>query len=197
LAESTVARRTLGYLAGGWLFAVASIVVFSWLTVAPYIRQNLRPLPGEADITLRECQADPACARDAADLVEQQVTLLRQTRAVVYVSAWSISILAVLAMAIATVLILRAQRVRTARTLGVVWKVQLGWTAVLLVVQGVMLAVGADILGGTPPVARMFTFIKAFDSPFIDVGHLYYVTWLAAVGLISALITRTLQTRAG
>jgi hypothetical protein len=193
LADGAVSRRRIQYLAGGWLFALGSIIVFAWLTAGPYVRQNLRPLAGEADIALRECRADPSCARDAADLVGHQVTLLRQTRTVVYLSAWSVSVLAVLAIAIATVLILRASRVQTARVLSVVWKVQLGWAAALLIVQGVMLAVGADVLGETPQRARMFTSVKAFDSPFTDVGHLYYLAWFAGVGFVAALITRALQ----
>jgi hypothetical protein len=182
------------YLVGGWLFAVASIVVFAWLTVGPYIRQNLRPLPEETGITLRECQADSSCAPDAADLVEHQVTLLRQARTVVYLSAWSISVLAVVAMAIATVLILRGQRASRARVLGVVWKLQIGWAAALLVVQGVVLAMGAGALAETPLVARMVTFIKAFASPFTDVGHLYYLAWFVAVSLVTTLFTRALRT---
>jgi hypothetical protein len=181
------------YLVAGWLFAAASIVVFAWLTVGPYVRQTLRPLPGEADLALRECTADPACAPDAAGLVDHQVTLLSQTRTVVHLSAWSISILAVAAIAIATVLILRRPDAPSARLLGVVWKVQLGWAAALLVLQGVLLAVGANVLAGTPEPARMFAAIKAFDAPFTDVGNLYHLAWFAGVGLVAALLTRALR----
>jgi hypothetical protein len=60
-----------------------------------------------------------------------------------------------------------------------------------------VLASGANALGKTPDVAGMFTFIKAFDPPFANVGHLYYVTSLAAVGLISALITSMLRDKSG
>lgn len=195
MADRTATRRTTAYLTGGWLFAAASIVVFAWLTVGPYIRQNLRPLTGEADIALRECRADSSCAADAADLVDHQVTLLRQTRTIVYVSAWSISILAVVAIAIATVFILRRPPASRARLLGVVWKVQAGLAAALLILQIVMLANGANVLADTPGPARMFTFVKAFDSPFTDVGHLYYLAWFIAVGAGAALLTRALQTR--
>jgi hypothetical protein len=196
LADPTVTRERTPYLAGAWLFAAASVVGFAWLTAGPYVRQNLRPLPGEAATTMRDCGADPSCAPEAAELVDRQLTLLGQSRTVVHLSAWTISILALVVVAVATVLLLRGRRGSSARVLGVLWKVQLAWTAALLAGQVVMLARGAGALGDTPPVARMFTFIKAFDSPFTDVGHLYYVAWLAGVGLVAALLTRTLATRA-
>jgi hypothetical protein len=193
LADRTTTRRTVQYLAGGWLFAAAAIVVFAWLTAGPYVRQNLLPLRGEAGLALRDCRADSACAPDAAQLVNHQVALLSQTRTVVYLSAWSVSILAVVAITIATVLIVRRRPV--ARVLGVVWKVQIGWAAALLILQGVMLSIGANVLADTPVPARMFTFIKAFDAPFTDVGHLYYLAWFVGVSLAAALVTRSLQTR--
>jgi hypothetical protein len=181
-------RRAVRLLAGSWLVAVGSLIVFAWLTAGPYVRQNLRPLAGEADLTVRDCRADPSCAPDAADLVEHQLTLLRQTRSVVHLSAWSLSILALVAVALATVLVLSGRR----GPLGVVWKVQIGWVAALLVVQVAALVRGAVALTGTPLPARMFTAIKAFDSPFTDVGHLYYLAWFAGVGLVAALLTRAL-----
>ena len=49
------------------------------------------------------------------------------------------------------------------------------------------------MLAETPILARMFTFIKAFDSPFTDVGHLYYLAWFVGISGVAALITRTLQ----
>ena len=193
MAERTTTRRAMPYLVAGWLFAAASIVVFAWLTAGSYVRQTLRPLPGEADLALRECTADPACAPDAAGLVDHQVTLLSQTRTVVYLSAWSISVLAMVAIAIATVLILRRPDAQSARPLGVLWKVQIGWVAVLLVVQVVLLGIGANVFAGTPEPARMFAAIKAFDAPFTDVGNLYYLAWFAGVGLVAALLTRALR----
>jgi hypothetical protein len=193
LAERTATRRAVPYLVAGWLFAAASIVVFAWLTAGSYVRQALRPLPGEADLALRECTADPACAPDAAGLVGHQVTLLGQTRTVVYLSAWSISILAVVAVAIATVLVLRRPDAPAARLLGALWKVQAGWAAALLVVQVVMLGIGANVFAGTPEPAQMFAAIKAFDAPFTDVGNLYYLAWFAGVGLVAALLTRALR----
>jgi hypothetical protein len=45
-------------------------------------------------------------------------------------------------------------------------------------------------LADTPDAARMFTFSKAFDSPFTDVGNLYYLAWLIAVGTVAAALTR-------
>ena len=193
MADRTATRRATPYLIAGWVFAAASIVVFAWLTVGPYVRQTLRPLPGEADVALRECTADPACAPDAAGLVDRQVTLLGQMRTVVHLSAWSISILAVAAIAIATVLILRRRGAPLPRVLDVVWKVQIGWAAALLVLQAGLLAAGANVLAGTPEPARMFAAVKAFDAPFTDVGNLYYLAWFAGVGLVAALLTRALQ----
>jgi hypothetical protein len=172
-------------LAGGWLFALGSLVVFAWLTVGPYVRQNLRPSTGEAALAVRECGAGASCG----DLVERQLTVLRQTRSVVHLSAWSISVLAVVAMLIATVLVLRGRR----GPLGPLWKVQLGWAALLLVVQFAVLARGARVFDGTPVSARMVTFITAFDGPFTDAGHLYYLAWFAGVSLVAALLTRALR----
>jgi hypothetical protein len=172
-------------LAGGWLFALGSLVVFAWLTVGPYVRLNLRPSAGEAGLALRECGDDGSCG----DLVDRQVAVLRQTRSIVHLSAWSLSVLAVIAVAIATVLVLRGRR----GPLRLLWKVQLGWATALLVIQVVMLARGAGVLGGTPFAARMVTFSTAFDGPLTDVGHLYYLAWFAGVGVVAALLTRALR----
>jgi hypothetical protein len=178
------------FLVGGWVVALGSLVFFAWLTVGPYVRQNLQPQAGEADLAVRECGAGTSCD----DLVDHQLSVLRQTRSVVQLSAWSISILAVVAVVIATVLVLRGRR----GPLGLLWKVQLGGAALLLVVQIVFLVRGASALHGTPISARMVTFITAFDGPFTDAGHLYYLVWFAGVGLVAALLTRALrQSRSG
>jgi hypothetical protein len=166
---ATDRRRPL-YLTGAWLFTAVAIVGFAWLTTGSYVRQTLRPLPGEAGTTVRDCQAVPSCAPDALDLVNEQLVVLRHTRTLVYASAWSVTILAAVTVAAATVLFLRHRSVAPAPVLRYGWKAQAAVAAVLLVAQGVMLAVGARTLNATPEAARLFTAIKTFDSPFIDVG---------------------------
>jgi hypothetical protein len=63
--------------------------------------------------------------------------------------------------------------------------------------HGLLLEHGTNVLSGIPDAATMFTFAKAFDAPFADVGHLYYVTWFVAINVTMALIacasSRTLR----
>ncbi|MFI7598998.1 hypothetical protein [Actinoplanes sp. NPDC049681] len=153
----------------------------------------LQPLPGEADLAERECKALTSCAPDAANLVGHQLSLLRLTRTMAYASSWSVAILSTIVVAGATVLVIRERRDTLARFLAVAWKLQAGWGVGFLVALGVVLGLSANTLSGTPPAARMFTFSKAFDSPFTDAGHLYYLAWLIAVSAVAAATTQALQ----
>lgn len=188
---ATTGHPRLRHLVGGWLFSAGSIVVFAWLTAGAYVHQMLQPLPGEADLAERECRAISSCAPDAGELVKQQLSLLRHTKTLVYASAWSVPLLATITIAAATLLMLRERRDTLARFLGLAGKLQTAWATVLLVAQGVVLGIGASTLAGTSEAARMFTTIKAFDSPFTDAGNLYYLAWFIAVSVTAASLTRS------
>ncbi|MEV4706835.1 hypothetical protein [Actinoplanes sp. NPDC049316] len=185
------------HLVGAWIFAAVAVVVFAWLTAGPYARHILRPLPSEADTTLRDCRAVPACAPDAAHLVNQQVSILAQARTLTYISAWSVALLAAVLVAVSTVLHLSRRYELATRLLGVAWKVQAVWAAVLLLAQAAVLGAAAHTLAGIPEAARMFTATKAFEAPFTDAGNLYYFAWFIVVGSAAAAVTRTLSSPDG
>ncbi|GGQ87302.1 hypothetical protein [Couchioplanes azureus] len=193
--HSTGSPRRLWHLAGSWSFAIVSAVIFAWLTTGAYIRQMLLPLTGEADIARRECQSVPACAPDAADLIDQQLSLLRHTRILVLGSAWTVAILAFVTAVTTTLLLLllRGRGDTGRRILGLLWKIQAACTAVLLVAQGTFLHRGASTLATTPEAARLFTSIKVFDSPFTDAGNLYYLAWFIAASIAATALTRILH----
>ncbi|MFI5491902.1 hypothetical protein [Actinoplanes sp. NPDC051859] len=193
MADPTSSPRRLWYLAGSWAFAIATAVIFAWLTTGAYIRQMLLPLAGEADTARRECQSVPMCAPDAADLVDQQLSLLRHTRTLVLTSAWSLAILAVVTAAAATLLLRRGGSNIGRQVLGILWKVQPIGAVVLLVAQCASLYVGANKLAATPEAAQLFTSIKALDSPFTDAGNLYYLLWFAAASTTLTILTRVLH----
>jgi hypothetical protein len=195
LAERTTADRRIRLLVGAWIFAAVALVFFAWLTTGSYVRQMLRPLPGEADRTLRDCKAVPSCAPGATDMVNRQVDFLQHTRTLTYASAWSVAILATAVVAMATVFLLRRPNDRTVRLLGMAWAIQAAWTGLLLLTQATVLEVGSHRLADTPEAARMFTSIKAYDAPFTDAGNLYYLAWFIAVGCAAAALTRTLSQR--
>ncbi|MFC3385393.1 hypothetical protein [Couchioplanes azureus] len=123
----------------------------------------------------------------------QQLSQLRHTRTLVLASAWSVAILAIITVSAATLCLLREQRGTRPRILGTLWKVQAASAAVLLVAQSAALGLGASTLADTPDSARIFTSIKAFDSPFTDVGNLYYLAWFVATSAAAAALTRILH----
>lgn len=190
MADTGTRRRGLPLLAVSWAFAAGSALGFAWLTTGSYVRQALRPLPGEAGVTERDCLAVGSCAPDAADLVREQVALLELASGLAYASAWSLTGLAALTIAALTLLTVRRRRAAAARLAGVAWKVQAASATVAVIAHCVVLSLGARTLADTPDAARMFTFGKAFDSPFTDAGNLYYLAWLAAVGATAAILTR-------
>jgi len=184
IALGRTRRRVAAHLAGAWVFAAAAVVVFAWSTAGPYVRHMLRPLPGEARTLV---------APDAAELVDRQITFLGYARTVVHVSAWSVAVLAAVLVAVATVLMLRRRYGQTTRVLGIAWKAQAVWAAVLLLAQVVMLGLGAQRAAAIPEAARLFTFSRAFEAPYLEVGHLYYLAWFVVVGSAAAALTRALS----
>ncbi|MEV6599274.1 hypothetical protein AB0M36_20835 [Actinoplanes sp. NPDC051346] len=191
--DLTTVRRNRLHLIAAWILTAAAVITFSWLTTASYVRQMLSPLPGEADTTMRECGTAASCAPDAAELVDQQLAYLQNTRILAYLSGWSLTILTTVILAVTTMLILLGRHERAVRYLDTAWRAQAGAALFLLLVTGTALAAGSRRLADIPDAARMFTFIKAFDSPYTDAGHLYFLAWLIAVGAVTAVVIRTLR----
>ncbi len=158
-------RRSLRLLTGAWLVAGASIVLFAWMTAGSYVRQNFQPLAQESTIALRDCAAVASCARDAVSTIQSQQSLLHQATLLVSWTAWATTLASALVLASVTVLVFRQRQSAAARLLGIAWKTQAAASAALLVGHAALLGRGAYALGDIPEPARMFTFVKAFDSP--------------------------------
>lgn len=171
-------RRGVLPVVGAWVFAAASLVLAAWLTAGSYARQALTTLPGGSSVIYSACR-DAACSPDPADLIEQQLTTLRNTRSLVYGSAWSLTVLGTIILAVATVLILRDDR-RAARFLDVAWKVQAAWAVLLtaLLVSG---------FTATP---------QAVAAPLTGDARLYYLCWFVSIATAGTALTRALRSRA-
>lgn len=194
MADTLTPRRaTVLLLAVAWLCTAAAAATFAWKTAGAYVRQNLRPLPGEADLTARECQAVPDCAAGALDSVTEQLTLLRQARALVHVSSWAVIAVAVIVLATVTVLVLSRRHAAASRTARLGWKLQAAIAALLLAAHVALLTYGAGRLTATPEPARLVASTKAFEQPFTDIGHLYYLAWVTAVASALVLLTWAVQ----
>ncbi|MFG1611029.1 hypothetical protein [Actinoplanes sp. NPDC049265] len=185
-------RRSLYLLASCWAAAVASIVLFAWLTTDGYATSQLTPLPGESQRTLQECTTS-ACASDAAALISKQLTALGNTKSLAFDTAWAIAILAAAFVLVTTVLFLRKKHRQAASFLNVAWKILAGATVLVFLVQLINLIRHASELTGVPSGARTFTYANAFTSPLTNFGHAYYLVWLVAVGGATALLMRSLQ----
>lgn len=171
-------------LLGAWAFGGLYTTGYAWLTASAYARIVFASQEAERGIALRECSAVPDCAPDAADHLLRQESMLDNIMLVVRGTAWLMVLLQVLLLAVVTVLVLRRRGAAApagARLAGVAWKIQTALIGLLLLVYLGMLGRGQATLAGIPDPARMVTFETAFESPFFDVGTMYYLAWFVVM----------------
>jgi hypothetical protein len=198
MPDLTPARRLPVLLAGGYVSVAGYVIVYTWLTVHAYTRIVFEPQPVERGIALRDCQAAPACAPDAYDLVHAQESILDSTITLVRGTAWLMVVVQVVVMAVVTVSVVTAhRRHRTVspavvRFTGIAWKAQAAVAGMLLLGYAAMLMVGANLLADTPDPATMLTYAVAYSSPFLDVGTLYYLAWFIVMNGAGIALTRIL-----